>query len=143
MIIWEIFIPGLRSILLIFPEYASIILLHSAISIVLRSNFRMADFLYLRVRWPGFGGSSPMIRVACPPFRHRNMFGTESLKNFLGEFITSAVRTADCAMSESAPFLPKGGLEPPRACAHRILNPARLPIPPLRLISAHNFNTQK
>ncbi len=25
----------------------------------------------------------------------------------------------------------EGGLEPPRACAHWILNPARLPIPPL------------
>src|SRR5262245_12144355 len=34
-----------------------------------------------------------------------------------------------------APFIavmPKGGLEPPRACAHCALNAARLPIPPLR-----------
>ena len=34
-----------------------------------------------------------------------------------------------------APFtavMPKGGLEPPRACAHCALNAARLPIPPLR-----------
>jgi SsrA-binding protein len=28
--------------------------------------------------------------------------------------------------------MPKGGLEPPRACAHCTLNAARLPIPPLR-----------
>ncbi len=30
--------------------------------------------------------------------------------------------------------VPEGGLEPPRAEAHWILNPARLPIPPLRQI---------
>src|ERR1700752_26507 len=28
--------------------------------------------------------------------------------------------------------MPKGGLEPPRACAHWLLKPARLPVPPLR-----------
>ncbi len=28
--------------------------------------------------------------------------------------------------------VPEGGLEPPRPCGHWILNPARLPIPPLR-----------
>src|SRR6476661_9863625 len=28
--------------------------------------------------------------------------------------------------------MPKGGLEPPRACAHCALNAARLPVPPLR-----------
>ena len=30
-------------------------------------------------------------------------------------------------------LVPEGGLEPPRGCPHWILNPARLPIPPLRL----------
>ncbi len=30
------------------------------------------------------------------------------------------------------PLVPKGGLEPPRADAHMVLNHARLPIPPLR-----------
>ena len=38
--------------------------------------------------------------------------------------------------SGSEPFssfaVPKGGLEPPRACAHCVLNTARLPITPLR-----------
>src|SRR5206468_6538379 len=29
-------------------------------------------------------------------------------------------------------IMPKGGLEPPRACAHWLLKPARLPVPPLR-----------
>ena len=29
-------------------------------------------------------------------------------------------------------LVPKGGLEPPQACAHMTLNHARLPIPPLR-----------
>src|SRR5438093_3980258 len=28
--------------------------------------------------------------------------------------------------------MPEGGLEPPRACAHWLLKPARLPVPPLR-----------
>src|SRR5690242_1223333 len=28
--------------------------------------------------------------------------------------------------------MPKGGLEPPRACTHWLLKPARLPVPPLR-----------
>jgi hypothetical protein len=32
--------------------------------------------------------------------------------------------------------VPKVGLEPTRAFAHRILSPARLPIPPLRLEKA-------
>ena len=31
-----------------------------------------------------------------------------------------------------ASVVPKGGLEPPRACAHWLLKPARLPVPPLR-----------
>jgi hypothetical protein len=30
--------------------------------------------------------------------------------------------------------VPKAGLEPARYCYHRILSPARLPIPPLRRI---------
>ena len=30
--------------------------------------------------------------------------------------------------------LPKGGVEPPLSCENRILSPARLPIPPLRLM---------
>src|SRR6266480_1110716 len=30
--------------------------------------------------------------------------------------------------------MPKGGLEPPRACAHWLLKPARLPVPPLRRV---------
>ena len=29
-------------------------------------------------------------------------------------------------------LMPKGGFEPPRACAHCALNAARLPVPPLR-----------
>src|SRR5947207_5095132 len=41
------------------------------------------------------------------------------------------VRSSDCRM-------PKGGLEPPRACAHWLLKPARLPVPPLRLGGAGN-----
>ena len=32
----------------------------------------------------------------------------------------------------------EGGLEPPRSCDHRNLNPARLPIPPLALIESGN-----
>src|SRR5262245_7455567 len=32
--------------------------------------------------------------------------------------------------------MPKGGLEPPRACAHWLLKPARLPIPPLRHVES-------
>ncbi len=36
----------------------------------------------------------------------------------------------DC---QSKPLLPEVGLEPTRPCGHGILNPARLPIPPLRL----------
>src|SRR5262245_18077667 len=28
--------------------------------------------------------------------------------------------------------MPKGGVEPPLPCGNRILNPARLPVPPLR-----------
>lgn len=31
-------------------------------------------------------------------------------------------------------LVPKAGIEPARCCHHWILNPARLPIPPLRLI---------
>ena len=30
-------------------------------------------------------------------------------------------------------FVPEAGIEPARPCGHRILNPARLPIPPLGL----------
>ena len=32
-------------------------------------------------------------------------------------------------------LVPKAGIEPARDCSHWILNPARLPIPPLRLVS--------
>ena len=32
----------------------------------------------------------------------------------------------------------EGGLEPPRGCPHRNLNPARLPIPPLAQRTHHN-----
>src|SRR5256712_11630921 len=35
--------------------------------------------------------------------------------------------------------MPKGGLEPPRACAHCALNAARLPIPPLRPVGTANY----
>ena len=28
-------------------------------------------------------------------------------------------------------FVPEAGIEPARPCEHRILNPARLPVPPL------------
>jgi hypothetical protein len=40
----------------------------------------------------------------------------------------------DCSSAPRAWSLrvPKGGLEPPRACAHCALNAARLPVPPLR-----------
>ena len=31
-------------------------------------------------------------------------------------------------------LVPKAGIEPARYCYHRILSPARLPIPPLRLM---------
>src|SRR5205807_6176212 len=34
--------------------------------------------------------------------------------------------------AEILAVMPKGGLEPPRACAHWLLKPARLPVPPLR-----------
>ena len=34
--------------------------------------------------------------------------------------------------------MPKDGLEPSRGCPHWILNPARLPIPPLRLVTHCN-----
>ncbi len=30
-------------------------------------------------------------------------------------------------------YMPEGGIEPPRHCWHRILSPARLPVPPFRL----------
>src|SRR5206468_12183168 len=36
--------------------------------------------------------------------------------------------------------MPKGGLEPPRACAHWLLKPARLPVPPLRRGLLRNGN---
>ncbi len=32
-------------------------------------------------------------------------------------------------------ILPKGGFEPPLSCENRILSPARLPVPPLRLFN--------
>src|SRR5205807_9927978 len=35
-------------------------------------------------------------------------------------------------ISNGRPLVPKGGLEPPRACTHWLLKPARLPVPPLR-----------
>ncbi len=35
--------------------------------------------------------------------------------------------------------MPKGGLEPPRACAHCALNAARLPVPPLRLAGGQTY----
>src|SRR5205823_2407495 len=41
-------------------------------------------------------------------------------------------RGAACCAPTSVFRMPKGGLEPPRACAHWLLKPARLPIPPLR-----------
>src|SRR3989442_4923188 len=36
--------------------------------------------------------------------------------------------------------MPKGGLEPARVCAHWLLKPARLPVPPLRLGLLRNGN---
>ena len=39
------------------------------------------------------------------------------------------------ALAAVAIEVPREGLEPSRACAHRILSPARLPIPPPRLSS--------
>src|SRR5256885_14917019 len=52
------------------------------------------------------------------------------------------------ARRNDAPFsyVPKGGLEPPRACTHCALNAARLPAPPLRrdremnLVSCDRFS---
>src|SRR6266516_3824259 len=38
-------------------------------------------------------------------------------------------------------YVPKGGLEPPRACAHWLLKPARLPVPPLRRIELRKIET--
>src|SRR6058998_1808158 len=39
--------------------------------------------------------------------------------------------------------VPKGGLEPPRACAHWLLKPARLPVPPLRRRFLRNGNLER
>src|SRR5437016_10828243 len=38
--------------------------------------------------------------------------------------------------------MPKGGLEPPRACAHWLLKPARLPVPPLRRIELRKIEIE-
>ena len=41
-------------------------------------------------------------------------------------------RIAERPLVPASASMPKGGLEPPRACAHWLLKPARLPVPPLR-----------
>ncbi len=41
----------------------------------------------------------------------------------------------------SGQLVGEGGLEPPRGCPHRNLNPARLPIPPLAQRTHHNPKT--
>ena len=41
------------------------------------------------------------------------------------------IRTWRSSQSREYPLVGEGGLEPPRGLPHRILNPARLPIPPL------------
>ena len=38
------------------------------------------------------------------------------------------------APSKESAFVPEAGVEPARYCYHWILNPARLPIPPLGLV---------
>ncbi len=38
--------------------------------------------------------------------------------------------------------VPRGGLEPPRDCSHRILSPARLPISPPRRVSGAKFSPE-
>ena len=59
----------------------------------------------------------------------RSSFGAAALPEtmppsaMLGGYAERSPRTAS---------MPKGGLEPPRACAHWLLKPARLPVPPLR-----------
>ena len=34
-------------------------------------------------------------------------------------------------------MVPKAGIEPARSCPHRILSPARLPVPPLRRVDKY------
>ena len=40
-------------------------------------------------------------------------------------------------------IIPEVGLEPTRPCGHGILNPARLPIPPLRLELGYKINAHE
>ena len=48
-----------------------------------------------------------------------------------------AVAAGDPEQAQPAKYpqeaMPEEGLEPSRDCSHRILSPARLPVPPLRL----------
>jgi hypothetical protein len=46
--------------------------------------------------------------------------------------LSPTVRDGASDRSRSGGWVPTEGLEPPRPCGHRILNPARLPVPPGR-----------
>src|SRR5579884_1540237 len=46
--------------------------------------------------------------------------------------------TTGCLVRPTAP-VGEGGLEPPRPCGHRNLNPARLPIPPLARVEPSGY----
>src|SRR5205809_4173988 len=54
------------------------------------------------------------------------------------------VRSAPSSRLPARVFrMPKGGLEPPRACAHWLLKPARLPVPPLRQVGGRMIETRR
>ena len=44
----------------------------------------------------------------------------------------SPTSNAEYGSSRSMDLVPEEGVEPTRPCGHRILSPARLPVPPLR-----------
>ena len=45
---------------------------------------------------------------------------------------TDRTSSVDAIRNDTKTLVPEVGLEPTRPCGHWILNPARLPIPPLR-----------
>jgi hypothetical protein len=51
----------------------------------------------------------------------------------------SAAKKNDSERSESFFEVPGKGIEPPRYCYHRILSPARLPVPPPGLNGAQRY----